>query len=343
MNQVVTSAPFLDWWLPLVLFLLGAGLAFTPPLRRGRRDEREEAAPAASGVQTYQMAARSAPRLPPAASVESASVLPFGETAERGTLPISVDMATPVSPETPAPAAVAEPVPVSPETPTPDVPSGVLTEVVEEGPSQRLPVDRTLNASSPAPELNHMAHTEYADPDAAVAKKEPPAALPPNESMTAPQRTTPEKDVIAEKTAAPQQPYEAEKVGAITPEQAGRIMDDHADNAHDSDVPVVTEAASAGVTALERDGEGVVGSADDLTKLNGVGQKSAAALRAAGIDSFQKLANSSDDTIRAALNSAGVRLVGDVVTWSQQAAYAARGDWDGLKQFNAERRAANGD
>ncbi len=85
------------------------------------------------------------------------------------------------------------------------------------------------------------------------------------------------------------------------------------------------------------------GKPDDLTKVRGVGKKSAQALKDAGIDSFQKLANSTDDAIRAALDAGGVRLVGEVDTWRQQAAYAARGDWAGLDQFNAEQRSASSD
>ena len=114
---------------------------------------------------------------------------------------------------------------MSPETPTPEVD----TETVERGPSQRMPVERTVDTGAPAPELKFTARTEYAEPDAAVAKREAPAVPPPDESVTAPQRTELEKDAVAEKTAAPQQPYEAERVGTITPEQADRVMDDSTD------------------------------------------------------------------------------------------------------------------
>ncbi len=85
------------------------------------------------------------------------------------------------------------------------------------------------------------------------------------------------------------------------------------------------------------------GKPDDLTKVRGIGKKSAQALKNAGIDTFQKLANSSVDAIHSALEAGSVRLVGEVDTWTQQAAYAARGDWEGLDRFNAEQRAADGD
>jgi predicted flap endonuclease-1-like 5' DNA nuclease len=191
-------------------------------------------------------------------------------------------------------------------------------------------------AAKPAPELNHMAHTEYADPDEAVAKSEPQPPPPPDDSITATDHSEPEKEVVAEKMAAPQQAYEAEQVGEITPERAESVM-----NGDATDAPVITEAASPRMSAQETAGEGAVGSSDDLVKIDGIGEKSAAALRAAGIDSFEKLANSSVDTLREAITSAGVRLVGEVDTWAQQAAYAARGDWEGMDNFNRERKARN--
>lgn len=304
MNQIVAGAPFADWWLPILLFAIGAAVAFAPSL--GRAPSSEDAAPSAEGaVQTY-LVAPPALQLPTttgdAEVAEAAAVLPFGEST------------------------------------TSDVP----TTVVERGPSQDIPTDRTPDTGSPAPALNFSARTEHANPETSVAATEAPAA-PPDKTGTASEHTEPEKEVVAEKTAAPQQAYEADRVGAITPEQVERIMDEQTDNAHDANVPVITESASPAVTAVERDGEGTVGSADDLTKINGIGAKSAAALKAAGIDSFHKLANSSEDTLRAAITSAGVRLVGDVTTWAHQAGYAARGDWQGLSRYNAERRAANGD
>jgi predicted flap endonuclease-1-like 5' DNA nuclease len=84
---------------------------------------------------------------------------------------------------------------------------------------------------------------------------------------------------------------------------------------------------------------------DSLTRLSGIGQKSAAALAAAGIDTYQKLADSNEESIRAALADGGVRMVGNVnhSLWIQQAAYAARGDWDGLAKFNAERKSPTED
>ncbi len=370
MNRVVSGAPLLDWWLPLVLAVLGGFFALAPRIswRSAPSAADDDAEPEevsgetlliAPGAHDYEVASFAAPPvaavLPFGEAVDEApveTVLPFGETVDEAPptpqeTPVSPETPAPLvepepevevppmSPETPAPAAEpeAEPVPMSPETPTPEAP----TEVLDEGPSQRLPVDRTVDTGEPAPELNFSARTEYANPDQAVASREPAPPPPPDDSDTATDHSEPEKLVVAEKTAAPQQPYEVEQVGEITPERAEQVMDE-SDNAHNHEAPVVSEAASERIAAQEINGEGAVGSGDDLEKIDGIGPKIAAALRAAGIDSFQKLANTSADTLRDAVNTAGVRMVGEVDTWAQQAGYAARSDWEGFENFNRERK-----
>jgi predicted flap endonuclease-1-like 5' DNA nuclease len=72
---------------------------------------------------------------------------------------------------------------------------------------------------------------------------------------------------------------------------------------------------------------------DDLTVIEGIGPKMSAALAAAGIDTYAKLAAASEDMIREAISAAGMRFAPSLVTWAEQAAYAAKGDWDGLKTF----------
>jgi hypothetical protein len=72
---------------------------------------------------------------------------------------------------------------------------------------------------------------------------------------------------------------------------------------------------------------------DDLTRIEGIGPKMADALAAAGIDSYDKLASASEDQLRAAIKAAGLRFAPSLPTWPQQAAYAARGDWEGLNAY----------
>jgi predicted flap endonuclease-1-like 5' DNA nuclease len=73
--------------------------------------------------------------------------------------------------------------------------------------------------------------------------------------------------------------------------------------------------------------------ADDLTIIEGIGPKMSAALTAAGITTFERLSKTTIDELDTAIRAAGMRLAPSLATWSEQAAYAARGDWDGLKTF----------
>lgn len=75
---------------------------------------------------------------------------------------------------------------------------------------------------------------------------------------------------------------------------------------------------------------------DDLTRIEGIGPKIAAALREAGIDTFAKLADATEAQLNEALAVAKLRLAPSLGTWAEQAAYAARGDWAGLEQFQGQ-------
>lgn len=91
--------------------------------------------------------------------------------------------------------------------------------------------------------------------------------------------------------------------------------------------PVVEEAAPKARTSRKK------GAGDDLTVVEGIGPKIAAALVAAGIDTFDKLAHASEDDLRKALEAASLRFAPSLPTWAKQAAYAAQGDFDGLKAY----------
>jgi predicted flap endonuclease-1-like 5' DNA nuclease len=76
--------------------------------------------------------------------------------------------------------------------------------------------------------------------------------------------------------------------------------------------------------------------ADDLTQLAGIGTKSARALTAAGMATYASLAEANEQQVRKALLEASMLPPGDVATWPSQAAYAAKGDWQGLTKYNAK-------
>lgn len=73
------------------------------------------------------------------------------------------------------------------------------------------------------------------------------------------------------------------------------------------------------------------GKPDDLTKIEGIGPKMSQALIKAGIDTFAKLAQASEDQLKTAIEAAGMRLAPSLATWPEQAVFAANGDWDGLE------------
>lgn len=72
---------------------------------------------------------------------------------------------------------------------------------------------------------------------------------------------------------------------------------------------------------------------DDLTRIEGIGPKMSQALAAAGVDTFAKIAEKTEEELRAIINAAGISLSPSIGTWAEQASYAARGDWEGLKGF----------
>lgn len=72
---------------------------------------------------------------------------------------------------------------------------------------------------------------------------------------------------------------------------------------------------------------------DDLEVLEGVGPKFAAALRAAGIDTFARLANSTESELRIAIENAGMSFAPSIPTWARQAQYLVNGDWEGFQEY----------
>lgn len=72
---------------------------------------------------------------------------------------------------------------------------------------------------------------------------------------------------------------------------------------------------------------------DDLTQIEGIGEKSQDALYAARIRSFDDLASASIDDIQKALDKAGVSGVRYVETWAQQAQFIVDDNLTGLAAF----------
>ncbi len=76
-----------------------------------------------------------------------------------------------------------------------------------------------------------------------------------------------------------------------------------------------TALAGADVGAASVDAAATQNTADDLTRIDGIGPKAAAALVAAGIRTFDHLAAADGDTVATALRASGVRLTSSVHAW----------------------------
>ena len=76
------------------------------------------------------------------------------------------------------------------------------------------------------------------------------------------------------------------------------------------------------------------GGPDDLKIIEGIGPAIERILYQSGINSYQVLADSSEDTLREIMSNAGSRFkVHDPSTWPEQAKLAANGSWDELKLY----------
>ena len=71
---------------------------------------------------------------------------------------------------------------------------------------------------------------------------------------------------------------------------------------------------------------------DDLKKLEGIGPKVEAVLKAAGIETFAQLAAAEVDRLEAILDEADFQYM-DPGSWPEQARLAADGDWDALQKL----------
>lgn len=75
------------------------------------------------------------------------------------------------------------------------------------------------------------------------------------------------------------------------------------------------------------------GQSDDLTRVEGIGKKMSQALIDAGINSYAKLAETTEEALREAIQNAGMRLAPSISTWAEQAALARDGKWDELDKL----------
>lgn len=154
--------------------------------------------------------------------------------------------------------------------------------------------------------------------EAAVEVAEPEVSVEPSEAPESPaQEAVVSDDVPGPAAEMPEQPVEAPEVAETEP---GVIE------------PEVQQAV-----------ESTHYTVDNLELIDGIGPKIAAALKAAGIDTFEKLSAASESDLLGILEAASVRAISGVSSWAEQAQFAFRGDWAGLDKFNDARKGRTGD
>ncbi|WP_433211949.1 helix-hairpin-helix domain-containing protein [Dactylosporangium sp. CS-047395] len=155
---------------------------------------------------------------------------------------------------------------------------------------------------------------------ASVIAEEPLAAEPvvdepfPAESVVEEPAPVVEESVVEEPVAAEPEPAVEEPVAA-EPEPA-------------VEEPVVEPEPVVAVPAQAAPVEDV--KPDNLQRIEGIGPKMSGALIASGIRTYRQLADADVDTLRTAIEAAGLRFAPSIVTWARQAAHLADGDEEGF-------------
>ena len=123
------------------------------------------------------------------------------------------------------------------------------------------------------------------------------------------------------------------------------LHEEETDDAVSDDEESVVEAVPAVIAIDEEEEEDVEpvkkpapkakkASAQDLTKIEGIGPKAAEALIKAGVGTYAALADATPEQIREILTEASSRLAHlDPTSWPKQAVMAASGEWDALKEW----------
>jgi predicted flap endonuclease-1-like 5' DNA nuclease len=370
-NHIVSGEPLASWWLPLLLFIIGAGVGLTAWFEREAAEADEVEPAATSGVKTfdYLASAESHARLPVSTIAEPPPVVEMieemeakdseGTVADLGVETMAVDAQTADA------SPVADELNQSPLYSDTQARSDALaaSSSVDAGESQPEPPAAPPDEISGPPPVESprdtLDETPAAEPTTANSVPESAISAPVPDVGEAPHRNTPEESPI-ETPAVDTNPVGVASMDAPT-QTADRAAE--ADDLNtsfryaDSQVRSDALAASSSVDADESEPEPAASPEDKISEIGGsplvdtpprfinpdgkdnlqviegIGPKMAAALISAGLDSFEKLSNATEADIRAAIQAAGMRFAPSVPTWPEQAGYAQRSDWDGLKEF----------
>lgn len=213
----------------------------------------------------------------------------------------------------PAPAELQDPVDNMLTTPTASLEE---TDEVASPP--------TAYIAAPAPEIN--APTETISVPATLVTPAEPEPLAPTEPAPEPVVTANESGT--ESTDTQERSDAIAAVGSHAPAE----LQDPVDNMLTTPTATLEETDEVSGTPGQSISHSDTGT-DDLTLIEGIGPKMSAALTAAGITTFAQLAEASEETLRGAISAAGMRFSPSLSTWPAQAAYAARGDMEGMRAF----------
>lgn len=124
--------------------------------------------------------------------------------------------------------------------------------------------------------------------------------------------------VVAEPVVVPEPAVEAEEEPVVEPV-----------------VPAAVESAPVEIQRIASVPAQAPASApdDELERIEGIGPKMAGALKKAGIRTYAELAESTEDSLRAAIEANGLRFAPSLVTWARQARLLADGDEDGFAEL----------
>jgi predicted flap endonuclease-1-like 5' DNA nuclease len=98
----------------------------------------------------------------------------------------------------------------------------------------------------------------------------------------------------------------------------------------------VVEAAAKPEAAVKSVAAAEPVTADDLTKIEGIGPKISGLMKDSGVPTFAAMAETSEERLKEILKGADFRALANPTTWPEQAKLAAKGDWDALQKLQDE-------
>ncbi len=102
-----------------------------------------------------------------------------------------------------------------------------------------------------------------------------------------------------------------------------------------------SKTATGEVIAADPSADTPSATADDLTRISGIGKVFQGVLQEAGISRYEQLANISLQDLIEIISATNYISPPSIKTWPKQAAYVARADWDGLREYQQSLQASS--